>query len=191
MSTQLTTSHSELPKMLRTSLIKGMEVFLLSILVFNNLKSTAGHLPLVNLQVINMIGDVWLVLFLLNMPSDTNLSICLSMKGLSPSDRGNGFTKKGNSSITLISAVKLGQTPISSLKLKASLYLRITFISFAFSFLVKAESFKSIFSNRISASDWNLLGSSSANQGYGSSLGSLGSHFCLKYFGVVLYHMIF
>ena len=44
------------------------------------------------------------------------------MKGLSPSDRGNGLTKKGDSSITLISAVKLGQAPISSLRLKASLY---------------------------------------------------------------------
>ena len=56
-----------------------------------------------------MTGNVWLVLFLLNMPSDTNLSTCLSMKGLSPSDRGNGLTKKGDSSITLMSAVKLGQ----------------------------------------------------------------------------------
>ena len=120
-----------------------------------------------------MTGDVWLVLFLLNMPSDTNLSICLSMKGLSPSDRGNGLPKKGDSSITVMFAVKLGRAPISSLKLKTSLYLRIIFISFAFSILVRAESFKSIFSNRISASDWNLLGSSSANQGYGSSLGSL------------------
>ena len=105
MSTQLTASHSELPKMLRTSLIKSMEVFLLKILVFSSLKSTIGILSLVNLQVINMTGDVRLVLFLLNMPSDTNLSICLSMKGLSPSNRGNGLTKKGDSSITLMSAV--------------------------------------------------------------------------------------
>ena len=87
------------------------------------------------------------------------------MKGLSPSDRGNGLTKKGDLSITLMSAVKLGQAPISSLKRKASQYLRLIFISIAFSFLVKAQSLKSIFSNRISASDWNLLGSSSANQG--------------------------
>ena len=64
MSTQLTTSHSELPKMLRTSLIKGMEVFLLKIVVFSNLKLPTGHLSLVNLQVINMAGDVWLVQFL-------------------------------------------------------------------------------------------------------------------------------
>ena len=58
MSTQLTTSHSELPKMLNTSLIKGIEVFLLNILVFNNLKSTTGRLSLVSFQVINMTGDV-------------------------------------------------------------------------------------------------------------------------------------
>ena len=74
--------------------------------------------------------------------------------------------KKGDSSITLVSAVKLGQAPISSYKLKASLYLRIIFINFAFSFFIRAESLRSIFSNKISASDWNRqIGSSSANQG--------------------------
>ena len=101
MSTQLTTSYSELPKMLNTSLIKGIEVFLLNILVFNNLKSTTGHLSLVSFRVINMTGNVLLVQFLLSIPRETSLSICLSMKGLSPSDRGNGFTEKGDSSITL------------------------------------------------------------------------------------------
>ena len=58
MSTQLATSHSELPKMLTTLLFKGMEVFLLKILVFSNLKSTTGHLSLASLQVISTTGDV-------------------------------------------------------------------------------------------------------------------------------------
>ena len=73
--------------------------------------------------------------------------------------------KKGDSAITLMSSVKLGQAPISSHRLKASLYLRIIFINFVFSLFVRAESFRSIFSNKISASDWNCLGSSFANQG--------------------------
>ena len=73
--------------------------------------------------------------------------------------------KKSDSSITLMSTVKLGQAPISSHKLKASLYLRIIFINFFYSLFVIAESFRSIFSNKISALDWNCLGSSFANQG--------------------------
>ena len=122
MSTQLTTSHSELPRMLNTSLIREIEVFLLRILVFNSLKSTTGLLSLVSFLVISITGDVWLVLFFVKIPKDTNLSICLSMNGLSVSERGKGLTKKGDLSITLISATKFGHSPISSLRLKASLF---------------------------------------------------------------------
>ena len=57
-STQLTTSHSEFPRIGKTSLIKGIHVFLLKILVFSNLKSTTGLLSLVNFLVINITGEV-------------------------------------------------------------------------------------------------------------------------------------
>ena len=86
---------------------------------------------------------------------------------LSPSEIGNGLTKNGDSSITLISASKFGHFPISSLRLNASLYLISSFISLAFYFLLKAVLDRSILSYIISSSDRYLLGSSSANHGYG------------------------
>ena len=114
-----------------------MNVFLLRILVFNNLKSTTGLLLFVSFLVINITGEVWLVLFLDNIPNDTDLAFCSSINPLSISFNRNGLTKKGDSLITFMSAVRLGQAPISSLKLNASLYFTINFISLAFSFGVK------------------------------------------------------
>ena len=94
----------------------------------------------------------------------------LSINGLSVSEREKGLTKNVDSSITLISATKFGHSPISSLRLNASLYFRINFINLDFSFLFSAEYLRSIFSYKISASVWCLLGSSSASQGYLSGL---------------------
>ena len=91
MSIQLTTSHSEFPKILSTSLIKGIEVFPLRILVLKNLKSTTGLLSFVSFLVINMTGEVRLVLFIVRIPKDTSLSICLSINGLSVSEKGKGL----------------------------------------------------------------------------------------------------
>ena len=159
------TSHFELPKILNTSFISGIDVFLLKILVFNNLKSTTGLLSFVSFLVINITGDVWLVLFLDKIPKDTNLSICVSINSLSVSLKGKGLTKRGNSSITCISAVRLGHAPISSLKLNASLYFIIIFINLAFSLDVRWDLDKSIFSYKICVSNWNLHGSSGASQG--------------------------
>ena len=123
-----------------------MDVFLLKILVFNNLKSTTGLLSFVSFRVINITGDVWLVLFLDNIPNDTNLSICSSINSLCGSLNGNGLTKKDDSSITYISAVRFGYAPISSLKLNASLYFTTNFINLAFSLDIRCDWDKSIFS---------------------------------------------
>ena len=54
--------HLELPKMLRTSLIRGMHVFLQSMLILSSRQSTTGLQSLVSLQVISITGDVWLML---------------------------------------------------------------------------------------------------------------------------------
>ena len=143
------TSHFELPNMLKTSFISGIDVFLLKILVFNNLKSTTGLLSFVSFLVMRITGDVWLVLFLDNIPNETNLSICSSINSLSGSLKGNGLTKKEDSSITCISAVRFGHAPISSLKLNASLYHSINVINLAFSLDVRYDSEKSIFSYNI------------------------------------------
>ena len=126
-----------------------LRCFLLKILVLSNLKSTTDLLSFVNFLVISITGDVWLVLFLDNIPKDTNHSICSSINSLSGSLNGNGLTKKDNSSITCISAVRFGHAPISSLKLNVSLYLSINFISLAFSLDVRYDSDKSIFSYKI------------------------------------------
>ena len=69
--------------MLRTSLIRGMEVFLLSILMLSSLKFTTDLQSLVSLWVINITSEVRLVLLCVSIPNETNLSICLSMKGFS------------------------------------------------------------------------------------------------------------
>ena len=148
-STHNITSHFELPKILNTSFISGIDIFLLKILVFNNLKSTTVLLSFVSFLVINITGDVWLVLFLDNIPNDTNLSICSSINSLSVSLNGNGLTKKDDSSITCISAVRFGHAPISSHKLNTSLYFSTNFINLAFSLDVRCDWDKSIFSYKI------------------------------------------
>ena len=89
---------------------------------------------------------MWLVLFFDNIPKDTNHSICSSINSLSGSLNGNGLTKKDDSSITCMSAVRFGHAP---LKLNASQYLSINFISLAFSLDVRYDSDKSIFSYKI------------------------------------------
>ena len=75
-----------------------------------------------------------------------------------------------NQNTTFISASKLGHSPISSLRLNTFLYFMSIFISLVFSFLLKAEFDKSIFSYKISSSVQYLLGPSSSSQGYGSDL---------------------
>ena len=120
--------------MLKTSFISGIEVFLLNILVFSNLKSTTGLLSFVSFLVISITGDVWLVLFFDNIPNDTNLSICSSINTLSGSLNGNGLTKKDNSSITCISTIRFGHAPISSLKLNASPVFHYQFHQLCFLF---------------------------------------------------------
>ena len=89
----------------------------LFILVFNSLKSTTGLLSFVIFLVISMTGEVWLVVFLDKIPRETNLCICQSIMGLSSSLMGKGLTKNGVSSITSISTLILGHSPISSLSL--------------------------------------------------------------------------
>ena len=113
-------------------------------------KSTTGLPSLVSLWVISITGDVWLVLLQVSIPIETNLSICLSMEGLS-SQILNGLTKKGDSSMTLISALILGQFPISSQSLKAFLYFNIIVIKWDFSLEVGANPPRDIQDLKISA----------------------------------------
>ena len=89
---------------------------------------------------------MWLVLLLDSIPNDTNLSICSSINSLYVSLKGKGLTKNGDSLITCMSAVKLGQAPISSLILNASQYFIINFISLAFSLDVRWDWERPIFS---------------------------------------------
>ena len=136
--------------MLNTSFISGIEVFLLKILVFSNLKSTTGLLSFVSFLVISITGDVWLVLFFDNIPNETNLSICSSMNSLSGSLSGNGLTKKEDSSITCMSAVRFETGPyfISQAE-RISVSQYTNFINLAFSLDVRLDSDKSIFSYSI------------------------------------------
>ena len=78
----------------------GWQYFLLSILVFNNLKSTTGLLFLVPFLATNITGEVCVVLFLERIPRETSLDIYLSIRGLSSSCIGKGLTKNGESSTT-------------------------------------------------------------------------------------------
>ena len=139
-----------MPRILNTSFINGIEVFLLNILVFSNLKSTTGLLSFVNFLVISITGDVWLVLFFDNIPNDTNLSIYSSINTLSGSLSGNGLTKKDDSSITCISAVRFGHTPIASLKLNASLYLHYQLHQLSLFFGCQVLNQTNLFSHTIS-----------------------------------------
>ena len=87
-------------------------MFLLNILVFNNLKSTTGLLFLVPFLPTNITAEVWVVLFFDKIPNETNFAIYLSIKGLSSSCIGNGLTKNGESSTTSISILIFGHFPI-------------------------------------------------------------------------------
>ena len=93
-STQDSTSHLDLPSILRISLSKGVAVFLLIILVLSNLKSTTGLLFLVPFLATSITGDVWVVLFFDNIPKDTSLAIYLSITDLSSSWMGKGLDKE-------------------------------------------------------------------------------------------------
>ena len=120
------------------SLIKGVAVLCLLILVFSSLKSTTGLLSLVIFLVISMTGEVWLVVFLDKIPSETNLCICQSIMGLSSSLMGKGLTKNGVSSITSMSTLMLGHSPISSLEAKSLFVLQNNFHQFSFSFFIQS-----------------------------------------------------
>ena len=135
--------------MFRTSVMRGMDVLHRNICILRSLKSTTGLLSLVSLRVISITLEVWLVLFLERIPSKINCSIWQSMKGLSFSLIGNGHTKKEESSMTFRSALRLGQCPISSLRLNAFLYLTIKAISLLFSHELRRESERSMRSHRI------------------------------------------
>ena len=87
-STQLNTSHWALPSMMKISLSNGVEVFLLTILVFNSLKSTTGLFLSFPFLATNITGEVWVLLFLVRIPNETNFCIHLSIRGLSSSARG-------------------------------------------------------------------------------------------------------
>ena len=137
----------------------------LLILVFSSLKSTTGLLSFVIFLVISMTGEVWLVVFLDKIPSETNLCICQSIMGLSSSLMGKGLTKNGVSSITSMSILILGHSPISSLRLKAFFYLRIISISSAFPSSSKVLSVRSMYFHKISSSVMFLLGSLLSSQG--------------------------
>ena len=120
-STQLNTSQWALPNIIKISLSNGVEVFLLTILVFNSLKSTTGLFLSFPFLATNITGEVWVVLFLVRIPNETNFCIHLSIRGLSSSAMGKGLTKKVEGSFTSIFTFISGHFPISSLRLKAFL----------------------------------------------------------------------
>ena len=87
---------------MKISLSNGVEVFLLTILVFNSLKSTTGLFLSFPFLATNMTGEVWVVLFLVRIPKETNFCMHLSMRGLSSSAIGKGLTKKVEGSLTSV-----------------------------------------------------------------------------------------
>ena len=99
-STQLNTSHWALPNIMKISLSNGVEVFLLTILVFNSLKLMTGLFLSFPFLATNMTGEVWVVLFLVRIPRETNFCTHLSMRRLSSSAMGKGLTKKVEESLT-------------------------------------------------------------------------------------------
>ena len=109
------------PNIMKISLSNGVEVFLLTILVFNSLKSTTGLFLSFAFLTTNMSGKVWVVLFLVRIPRETNFCMHLSMRGLSSSTIGKGLTKKVEGSLTFIFTFISGHFPISSLRPKAFL----------------------------------------------------------------------
>ena len=131
-STQDRTSHLDLPSILNISLSKGVAVFLLIILVFNNLKSTTGLLFFVPFLDTSITGEVCVVLFFVKIPRETSFAIYLSIIGLSSSWMGKGLTKNGESSITSMSILILGHWLILSHKLKVCLCSFIISMSFLF-----------------------------------------------------------
>ena len=150
-------------------------------LVFNSLKSTTGLLSLVIFLVISITGEVWLVVFLLRIFKEHNLFMCLSMMGLSSSLMRKGLTKNGESSITSMSILIFGHSPISSIKLKAYLCSKIICISFPFSLSLRRDWLRSVYFLRISSSNMFLLGSCLSSQGYASSADGC-SFFCFSCF---------
>ena len=85
---------------MKISLSNGAEVFLLTILVFNNLKSTTGLFLSFPFLATNITGEVWVVLFLVSVAKETSFCMHLSIRGLSSSAMGNGLTKKVEGSLT-------------------------------------------------------------------------------------------
>ena len=106
---------------MKISLSNGVEVFLLIILVYNNLKSTTGLFLSFPFLATNITGETWVALFLVRIPREINFYIPLSMRGLSSSAMGNGLTKKVYGSLTSIFSFISGHFPISFLRLKAFL----------------------------------------------------------------------
>ena len=150
----------------------------LLILVFSNLKSTTGLLSLVIFLVIIITGEVWLVVFLVKIPKDTSLCICQSIMGLSSSLMGKGLTKNGESSMTSMSILILGHSPISSLRLKAFLCCKIMSIKTASPCSSSVLLLRSIYLQSICSSVMFLLGSLLSSQGYWSGSADLACLTC-------------
>ena len=138
------------PSVVRTSLRSGVVVFFFTTLEFNCLKSITGLLSAVSFLEMSITGDVWLVLFLVTIPRCTSLSISQSICALSSSATLKGLTKKGVLSWRSMWTLILGQSPISSLRLNASLFFLHTDIKYFFSFLEMCDLSKLICFSRIS-----------------------------------------
>ena len=147
------------------SLNKVVDVFLLTMLVLSNLKSTTVLFLSFPFLATSIRGDVCVVLFLLRIPRETNFCMHLSMRGLSSSAIGKGLTKKVEGSFTSMLTFISGHFPISSLQLKACLLAITKSITSSFSLSVRWDSERSIYLYRISSSVIFLLGSSSSSQG--------------------------
>ena len=87
-------STCDRPRVAKMSLIKGVVVFLLTTLELRKRKSTTNLLSVVSFRLINMTGEVWLVLFLDKIPKCTSLSICQSIHSLSSSAIPKGSDKE-------------------------------------------------------------------------------------------------
>ena len=153
---------------MKMSLSNGVEVFVLIILVFSNLKSTTGLFLSLPFHATNIMGDVCVVLFLVRMPNETKFCMHLSIRGLSSSAIGKGLTKKVEGSLTSMLTFMSGHFPISSLRLKAFLLLIMRSMTSSFSLSVRCDSERSMYLYNISSSVMCLLGSSLSNHGYGS-----------------------
>ena len=95
-----------------------------------------------------------------------NCFITLSINALSSSLKCYGLIKNGDLSVTSISALIFWHVPISTLKLKAFLYLYSMPISSFLSSLVKYKSSKCMYLSSISLSVMCLHSSLGSNHGY-------------------------